>query len=385
MARYRLEALAPRRYCIGRNPDGSKRFATFTAEDVKAHAGKLTRMLAAAVPIPVCWEHRDDADVKRKLSRDDWASEQARGTAGWLETVELDAASNKLFAEVEIPDAADGTKAEALRFCSPEFRPDVIDGDANEWGRAIVHLALTPKPINQHQVPIQRLSAGAAGVALTLLADTVRLSVNPTRGDDMAETTVETPPAPLKPAGSDDVTNKTLLDFMQTMMTKMLDVMSGKKPEAEVDDDDEELDGEVAAVAHGGAVSMSQQKATERAVTLDRASLVKRADRLLKSKRITPAIHAKLKKDLETVKLAYDANGDLKTNAALARIEAYEELAKGSAWSERQDDTARMSGNDRHPAKRPPHATLETADAPDESPAAREGRMKNWEALNGKH
>ncbi len=200
MPRFRLEALAPRSYCLGRGSDGKLRWATFTAEDCQAQAAKITRMIRSSVSIPVSWEHREDQRPAR-LSRDDWESERAKGTAGWLDSLEFDTATNKLFPIVEIPDEADAKRAEALRFCSPEFRPDVVDGYGNEWGYAMTHLALTPRPRHQGQQPIQRLSGDSA--VTDTVVPVIRLSVDPYKGSDMADEPKPGDKPPEKPKADD--------------------------------------------------------------------------------------------------------------------------------------------------------------------------------------
>ncbi len=403
MAKFRLEALAPRRYCLGRDKAGQKRWATFTAEDCRSLGDKANRMLAAGVSIPVCWEHRDDANPARKLSRDQWATEQVLGTAGWVERYEIDA-DGRVWANIEVPDPADAAKAEALRYCSPEVQPDVLDGDGREWGRAFAHLALTPRPINQHQKPIQRLS-GAKPVARSV-SDVIRLSVNPTGGEDMAdekkddEAAVEEPKPPEeKPKTGDGLDGgvKELIEALRAVgmliPDEVMDVAgliiaikaSGDAP---TDDQLPEIEPVAPGDGGGGTVAMSLQKQQELAEVLARKNILTRIDRLLKSRRVTPEIAAKLTKAAGTVKLSFgETTGDLEPNDVLARVEAYEELPKDAAWAERQPDDKTRLSRPVSPGGRPRHATREEvtdADAADESIEARRERMKAWDETTGR-
>lgn len=401
MARFKLEALAPRRYRVGTNKDGTPRWFTVTAEDVRMHADKLSRMLAAHVPMPVCFEHRDDNGPKRKLNTNDWATEQAKGTAGWVEKSELDAAG-KLHVEVEIPDEADQKKAETLRYCSPQIEGEVSDGDGTEWGRAFVHLALTPKPIHQHQTPIQRLSADGSRVGGTV-ADVIRLSVNPKSGADMADDTKtdddkggkkapkkDDPPEAGDSADVGDL--KLLFDALREAGMIIPDEVhdipgciiaikaSGGKTMG-----DDDLD-EVAPVAATGtgpvAMSAAEKQSVARAEKIERATLKNRVGRLAKRNQITKAIADKLGADLETTKLSFGDDGELRPNRVVIQIQAYEALDPNTALADSQADADKTRMSNVRTGKRPDHATLQTGDAPDESPEARQGRMKALDEMN---
>ena len=77
---------------------------------------------------------------------------------------------------------------------------------------------------------------------------------------------------------------------------------------------------------------------------------------------------------METVKLSFNADGELKPNRVVTRIEAYEALDLNTAWAETQDDREKTRLSNVRPAKRPPHATDTDANT-DESPEARKKRM----------
>jgi hypothetical protein len=173
MPTFRLQVLAPGRRFVGQNPDGSPRFVTFTPEYCRQQYQRNAAMLASGIPVPVCWDHRDDQRPGR-MSVDDWHSQRAKGTAGHVSRYELD--GSRVFANVVIPDDGDAKRAEVVRFCSPEidrFR----DGDGKDWGEVFTHIALTPRPRQHDQPPIARLSVLSSGP--------IQLALNPANGTDM--------------------------------------------------------------------------------------------------------------------------------------------------------------------------------------------------------
>jgi hypothetical protein len=86
------------------------------------------KMIAAGVPIPINCDHSD----------------QARDVVGYVKQFKLD--GDRLLALCQFigPDAA---LTAARNSVSVGINPDFIDGEARNWGEAIVHLALTPVPV----------------------------------------------------------------------------------------------------------------------------------------------------------------------------------------------------------------------------------------------
>lgn len=183
MARFRWQALTPDTpWVVGTNPDGTPKLHTFTRADSRKFAASGNAMLQAGINIPVSMEHRDD-QKPRQLSRDDWASERAKGTAGWVDKFLVSKNTGIMFVEGEAPSAEDAKAIEANRFCSPEI--DAFkDGKGLDWGEVITHLAVTPRPVQHDQTPVLRLSQTC-----------MRLSLDPKDGKDLAKSP-EVPPDP---------------------------------------------------------------------------------------------------------------------------------------------------------------------------------------------
>jgi hypothetical protein len=85
-------------------------------------------MLAAGVPIPINCDHSD----------------QARDVVGYVKQFKLD--GDRLLALCQFI-GSDAALTAARNSVSVGINPDFIDGQARNWGEAIVHLALTPVPV----------------------------------------------------------------------------------------------------------------------------------------------------------------------------------------------------------------------------------------------
>jgi hypothetical protein len=353
MAEYRLEVLAPKRRKVQR-PDGTRAWVDFTPDYVRQQFERNTKMLAGGVPvpfqIPLSWEHRKDAKP-RKLSLDDWKSERAKGTAGYVKGYEI-TPEDKIFAKVEIPDPADGKKAETIMFCSPEI-DHFEDGDGRDWGEVFTHIALTPKPVQHDQTPIAKLS----------LTGPVRLSVDPATGDDLPDSPVRLSEAPpgsgsdgggsprggLDPEKQDDggaggkvtkclialakkgiklpedTTAQNIVERLCIVLDALSDVDDSEKPMADLDDVDE-------ADRGTQPYALSLQKQQAKAEKFARQGINQRVARLVNTGRITPEIGAKLTGQAGKVQLSFNDDGEVEPNDLLIRIEAYEALPKHASW-----------------------------------------------------
>jgi hypothetical protein len=154
MSKHRLQVLAPGRRLV-EDETGNRVWVKFTPAQCRDYYERSNAMIRGGINTPVCWAHRDD-QKPRKLSRDDWASERVKGTAGHVEQYEIDS-ENRVWTNVEIPDESDAKRAEAVRFCSPQIE-HFTDGSGRGWGPVFTHIALTPRPVQHEQPPIARLS-----------------------------------------------------------------------------------------------------------------------------------------------------------------------------------------------------------------------------------
>lgn len=359
-------------------------------------------MLQSGIPVPTSWEHRNDAKPG-KLNRDDWASARAKGTAGWVEAYELDA-QGKAWANVEIPDAEDGRKAETVRFCSPEI-DCFTDGDGRDWGEVITHVALTPRPVQHNQPPIARLS----------YLGPIRLAIDPTEGTDMADDADDdkkkAPPPPKKKGeGKDDAP----LPDAGGMLKKALEALEklglvlgdGVTPEnflerlyvagltksaadgdlSDLDDEPgDELPPDVSTSSQQPPLALSQTEQKLRAKVLkDESSALRgRIDRALRRGQITPDYHRKLTAEHAAltagkgkVRLSLDADGEVLTVGLHHKLEAIEALPRNAAFSTRDGATAGKT--------RLSHGGVRVVDPPEAPVDADDGDfMAQYDAMMG--
>lgn len=351
MALHRLQVLAPGKRCVGRNKDGSKRFIEFTPEYCREQYKRNSAMLQAGIPVPLSWEHRDDAKPGT-ISRDDLKSAKAKGVAGYVESYHLD--GNKVLVDVEIPDEADAKQAKKVRFCSPEINT-FTDGDGRDWGEVFTHVALTPRPVQHDQPPIARLSLTSTGP--------IRLAVDPEDGEDVED---EEKPAKKEGGGGDSDENETTLpepSAAEGWMSKALGMLAkkgvvlpqeGNTPEnvwerlcvaltaiegaEESNTPPEEDPANVEPIANSAPIAMSHdappalKKQLALADALERKSATGRISRLVTTGRVTPEIGRKLASELGKIQLSFSDDGDLKSTDVHTKIEAYEALPKNTAW-----------------------------------------------------
>lgn len=342
MAKLRLQALAPGKRFVGRDKDGSKRFVNFTPEYCRQQFEANSALVASGIPVPASWEHRDDARPGR-LSRDDMASARAKGTLGFVEKYEIDDKS-RVFAIVDAPNEVDAKKAETVRFCSPEI-DQFTDGTGKEWGEVFTHIAITPRPVQHDQQPITRLSLTYAGP--------IRLSVDPEKGEDMAEeneTETETEGDGSESAGIKDLVaalEECGFNIPEEASTLKEIIIAVKAHCGGEGDDDGDGDGDESEVVERqtAPVQMSLQKANERAEKTLRKDMERQIDGLLRTGRISPLIAKGLKDRLGKLRLSFDKNGDVKESTVSTEINAYAKLPANSVWSKRGRKT-RLSAAD---------------------------------------
>lgn len=345
MPKFRLRALTPGRRFVGYHKDGSKRFFDFTPEFCRQQFARNSEMVKADVPVPVCWGHRNDIAVGR-MSQDDLATARARGTAGRVEGYELAADGSGAFdALVDIPDADDARKAEVVRFCSPEI-DYVTDGTGRDWGVAISHLALTPRPVQHPQPPIARLSILDGGP--------IRLALDPSKGTDMADDAAEvedteddeTGPETPEPAAQTPEDLKALVAALRKkgftipeMVKDLNDIViavEASTPPAPIAAPDPKPEADGGQVVEGAAapmtLSLPEQKAQQRAEAMTRKEITGRITKLVNSGRITPDLGKKLTSEATKIRLSFTDAGDVAPNDVLTKIEAYEALGKHTAW-----------------------------------------------------
>lgn len=347
MAKLKVEVLAPKRLAVGVDSQGKPVYRTFTAEDCKRYVLQGNRMIGDGVAIPSCWGHRDDA---KPLSADEATTAFARGTVGFVERYQLD--GNRAVAIVDVPDEEDAKRAAIVRYASPEIER-FVDGNGKDWGEVVTHLALTPRPRQHQQQPITRLGIDTK--------KTIRLSIDPKRGTDMADETEmeDTDTGTDSDAGTGDYFAQAM-EMLMSIGVKLPDdttpenawerivvaCMQGKsdsEPEPEQDDMTPPPGTEEPPMSMPVSLAFKKQQAV--AVALATKNIRSEIDELTETGRITPKIGMELNARLAKVRLGFREDGELKRNDLLIEIEAYKRLPKNSSWSRKGERLGMPSGS----------------------------------------
>lgn len=333
MARVTKDILYPGRWLT------VKGWKTYTPERVKAFHDRMQEMLAAGVNIPVCWGHQEDAVP---LSAEEALEKRIKGTCGRVAESRLE--GGILVADLEIDDPEDAKKLPSIRFVSPAHRPNVIGANRQWPGESIIHVALTPKPVQHTQKPFGTVKLSSETVCLSLdgyrpeyLGVDDMADEKPKKGEgdgkgDEEQAGLEggaklkavlavlatkvTPPMILP----EDTTPENFLDRLHTAALTAAGKIEPKQPEEELN-----------PAPVGLSVEDRLTRQETRLLNGERRLLKNRVKQLLLTGRITPAIRKKLDTSLDTVQLSLDEQGGLADSPAVARIEAYEELAAGAA------------------------------------------------------
>lgn len=345
---FQKDVLYAGRWLVGRNPDGSPRYAEYSPDDIREFAVKGNQFVQKGINIPVCYEHRSDANASEELSQDDIKSGKATGIIGWIEGFSV--AGDSVKARVNIPSLSDAEQFENVRFVSPKIA-EFMDGRGTEWGRAITHVALTGRPVQFPQEP-------PVAVCLSLEDfQPVSLSHEVSRMKDESK-------APAEEKDEKDDEKKSHLsemskdekfgEVLKLLKWKGIALPDDTKPNNVWDrlhialtaikstQEMELMGNNLASVKEGQSqpVLMSQNsvenpalaKQIEQAKNLARTNLGSRIDKLVATGRITPVIAQKLKAELTSVELSFENSGDLAPNAVAAKVEAYEMLPESNAW-----------------------------------------------------
>lgn len=165
----------------GRYHVGGGRFRNITADDVADYVRGTQELLGYGHRVPLLYEHAaagssEGAPVQLSTltqSKRDEAAEQVKHGAGWLNRVWLNEkgeAAHEL--EVTDPEAAKKLKEGSIKFTSPELRESFIDGKGRTFNRVFAHIALTHRPRNLDQSPIEETpEAQEVGASQFSLAD----------------------------------------------------------------------------------------------------------------------------------------------------------------------------------------------------------------------
>ncbi len=379
MARLRYELLKPGPWVVGRNSDGSLRKHTFTPDYVKGVLSRTVAMQAAGIPIPVCWEHQD-GQKPRQLSRDEWVSEKAKGTAGWAEKLYNQKSKSTGFVDVEVPDETDASKAKTLRFCSPEIA-NFTDGSGKEWGEVITHIALTPKPAQVGQEPVLQLSGESwqvSGPVMRLARDSEdgsdeyesdppqkKKKKGPPKGDDSSDDDGDSDDMDGEGMGSGDIyricealrsTGMFIPDQVKDAAGLEIAILSNAGNPQQSDMGLEEISPAMSGAGGGATPMMMSDEATKRLSTLEarntqleavvfngkKADLTKRLSRLLKHGLCSRPEYDEYVKLVKEEPMRLSTTGTVERTVTEVWIQARETAPTGAGFS-LKNGNARLS------------------------------------------
>lgn len=391
MAAFVKDVLYPGEYSVP-DGEGGRKKVRYTRQDVQHLAARMKEMLDAGLSIPLAAEHQERAKPLTKAERQaEWVKKL---TMGWAESAEL-APEGFLTTKVEVPVDDDAKRLPAARFVSPEIVNDFIDGDGRKWpGPSITHLAVTPRPVQHHQRPFQPVRMSVIRLSLAdYQGEPMAEERDETgKGSESSDSKgSEFKLDDLRKLLADDGYGvpdhiKEPQDFLMHLHTAALSkrALIDKLVEDEEDEDDESMNAEGEEVEDNGlspepepaaapilmslggrqfslqrvksskgkgmgkqgkqklsrgdmtrlSLAESRAERAEKALLGERRqSLVERIRKLFSSGRITKPIRDQLTQQAGTVRLSLDDQGQLATNAVLAKVEAYEALPSGSSWS----------------------------------------------------
>lgn len=169
MARFKHTFARPGRFHIG-----GGQYRTLTAQEISEYVSGTKAMLADGYEPPVLLEHAEPGTPEgAPRSARDVRAEQVKNGAGWLKDVAVGSDGSAEY-ELEVTDPAIAEKLRngSIKFTSPEYRPSWTEGPAREDGQSktyrnvIGHVALTHKPRNPEQSPLQQLEEPAMQFSL---------------------------------------------------------------------------------------------------------------------------------------------------------------------------------------------------------------------------
>ena len=346
------------------DPQQPIRVVRFTPDDLRNVVQVNESKLRDGWNVPACWEHQDVWPVH--LSQWDQSAQQARNVFGPVVGYRLNNGVVEACLEVEDEDVPSLKK---IRYVSPRVSWDWVDSTGKKWpGMTITHVAATPRPV-QHKQRAFNLSHGSGQhVCLSLgwyhhidlsegvMADEIEGLGNESGGGDKLGEAISL----LEQLGvhlGDGTDQGNFFDRLVAAVKTKLDhdgeLNEPDGDEMEMEEESNEMPTDVGPSPQPPPVTLSLQKQLQMAQELAKRNLIARAE-ALKSK-IGPKIVGDLVAKINSVNLSFAQSGDLKPNAVLAHIEAYEQLP--AAITTKTNQTARgnvrLSLEGRLPDERP--------------------------------
>jgi hypothetical protein len=147
--------LTPNRYHIG-----GGRFRDLTKDDLAEYVQGTQEILDSGIRISVPSEHPlpgtpEGAPIEEESPQ----FADAIRNAGWLKTIRQEK-DGSVVAQYEITSSqyADAIRDGSIKYSSPELREGWLTGTGKKFGRCFTHFALTPKPRNDEQEPLEEVA-----------------------------------------------------------------------------------------------------------------------------------------------------------------------------------------------------------------------------------
>lgn len=304
----------------------------FDPARIQRLTNRMQEMIAAKVPIPLAWEHQPDANPV-PMSLPDAAAHRSKHHITYLSGAQIDG-DGKFQTVFDVEDAAEAAQIKKVKYVSPKIVTDFKDGTGRVWpGESIVHVAVTPRPVDHLQDPVREVP-----VAFSHYTDgALYLSLGDLEMADETETTVE------GGGGADDKFKKAvsaLADYglvlaadvtAETFWDHIITAVETKKATENPTEPGDDLENAEIPVDPGRTVAMSHA-ANDRLITLERADLVRRINRLATTKRVPKPTADALRKEAETIQLSLSDAGTVIDPLLLAKIAAYEALPQGTSF-----------------------------------------------------
>jgi hypothetical protein len=343
----RKDIFRPGKY---RLPDG--REFEFTANDVqRAHANGVA-MLRNRFAVPTIYEHdltAKPAMLSDSASKPDWPESFARKAIGHVTSFGLrrEEGVPVLWTEHEIPDEQDVQQWRKARFASPCLDRNVTDSKGNRYpGLSVLHVAVTPRPIQVEQLPIQ-LSTTHYGSPICLSMEYLEMA---DENDDKKSGNGSRNNSKGGDSGGGEFTR--IRDALSTMghtlpdsvtdwsgLATALEVLAANGGAGGGDDPGDDFGGdgtgsETTTSNPPVMMSAQQRKAEERLVAVERRSLATRAEsatRTLVSRGLMTSDQAKkFVGRFGAINLSFTESGEVAKNDVLAQLESYEQIASNA-------------------------------------------------------
>ena len=366
-------------------PDGRPRVYTFTRADWERIVRTGKKKVRENWNIPTCWEHQDVAPGRVQLSRNP-DRDLALGVFASIRDFSM-TPDGRAKALVTGTDPDDYKQFEKVGYVSPEIAWDWRDSDGHVWnGPSVTHLAATPRPVQRHQNRVgespDRVPSGLRVTSLEKLVrmsfsrpakpsrvgPTLRLSLDHYRGGlaagvkAMADEPEGTGASAKNPSPWEriamalsahcgiqlgDVTKINNPDeFARLVEVAAMNYKAGSEPEVPEEDDDlppetegaEQPGGDMEQPPEGAEpapsppvqMSLTEKKADDRIIEMERAGLVSRAERVRKNGALAPSDADAIVEECQTVRLSLTADKRLAPCVTITKLEAFEKVKPGA-------------------------------------------------------